>query len=141
MHSNHSPNILRQSPKSIEKIISKTSSDKDIFDKSTKSYKSVLKESGFKDRLNYIPPETNTGQSKRKKNLKIIWFNYTRSVKTNTGKTFLCLLSKHFPPKYSMHKTFNRNMEKISYSCLRNIIPTTAAFCPQSSNTLDEFAG
>ena len=67
MHSNNSPNILRQSPKSIQKIISKTSSDNDIFDKSTKTYKGVLKESGFKDKLNYIPTETNTGQSKRKK--------------------------------------------------------------------------
>ena len=47
--------------KSIEKRICETSSDKDIFDKSIKAYKDAFKENGFKDELNYIPPETSNG--------------------------------------------------------------------------------
>ena len=38
-HSNHPPSILKQLSKSIEKRISETSSNKDIFDESIKPYK------------------------------------------------------------------------------------------------------
>ena len=41
-HSDNSPSILKQLPKSIEKRISETSSNKDIFDKSIKPYKDAL---------------------------------------------------------------------------------------------------
>ena len=43
-HSNHPPSILKQLPKSIEKRISETPSNKDIFDESIKPYKDALKE-------------------------------------------------------------------------------------------------
>ena len=42
-------------------------------------------------------------------------------MKSNTGRIFLHLLSKHFPWNHTIHKIFNRNTVKISYSCLRNI--------------------
>ena len=115
------PSILKQLPKSFEKRISEMSSNKDIFDESIKPYKNALKESGFSETLNYIAPTTNKEQKIRKR--KIIWFNppFSRSVKSNIGRTFLCLLSKHFPQNHTMHKIFNRNTVKISYSCLRNI--------------------
>ena len=58
-HSNHPPCILKQLPKSIEKRISKTSSNKGIFDESIKLYKNALKESGFSEALNYIAPTIN----------------------------------------------------------------------------------
>ena len=53
----------------------------------------------------------------------MIWFNppFSRSAKSNIGKILLCLLSKHFPRNHTIHKIFNRNTVKISYSCLRNI--------------------
>ena len=44
-HSNDPPNIFKQLPKLIEKRISETSSNKDIFDESIKQYKGALKES------------------------------------------------------------------------------------------------
>ena len=47
--SNHSPNILKQLPKSILKRISDTSSSKDIFDKSIPIYQNILYESSFKE--------------------------------------------------------------------------------------------
>ena len=58
-HSNHPTRIIKQLSKSIEKQISKTSSNQDIFDESIKLYKDVLKESGFSEPLNYIAPTTN----------------------------------------------------------------------------------
>ena len=65
-HSNHPPSILKQLPKSIEKRISETSSNKDIFDESIKPYKDALKESGFNEALNYIAPTTNKKQKSGK---------------------------------------------------------------------------
>ena len=63
-HSNHPPSILKQLPKSIEKRISETPSNKDIFDESIKSYKDALKESGISEALNYIAPTTNKKKKK-----------------------------------------------------------------------------
>ena len=112
--------ILKQLPKSIENQISVTSSNKDIFDKSIMPYKDALKESGFSEALNYIGPITSKKQKNRKR--KIIWFNppFSRSVKSNISRIFLHLLSKHLPRNHTMHKIFNRNTVKISYSCLKN---------------------
>ena len=120
-HSNHPLSILKQLPKSIEKRISKTPSNKDIFDESIKPYKDALKESSFSEALNYIAPTTNKKQKNRKP--KIIWFNppFSNSVRSNIRGIFLRLLLKHFPRNHTTHKIFNRNTVKISYSCLRNI--------------------
>ena len=120
-HSNDPPSILKQLPKSIEKRIFATSSNKDIFDKSIKPYEDGLKASGFNEVLNYIASTTNKKQENRKR--KIIWFNppFSRIVKSNIGRIFLHLLSKHFPRNHTMHKIFNKNTVKISYSCLKNI--------------------
>ena len=121
-HSNHRPSILKQLPKSIEKRISETSSNNAIFDESINGYKEALKEKGFTEALNYIAPTAKKKQKTRK--WKIIWFNpaFSKSVKSNIGRIFLRLLSKHFPWNHTMHKIFNRNTVKISYSCLRKII-------------------
>ena len=37
------------------------------------------------------------------------------------GKNFLHLLVKHFPANNKMHKVFNRNTVKVSYSCMKNM--------------------
>ena len=39
----------------------------------------------------------------------------------NIGKIFLQLLSKHFPEDHQMEKFFNKNIVKITYSCMSNI--------------------
>ena len=62
-----------------------------------------------------------TRNVKEKRN--VIWFNppCSKNVKTNIGKTFLQLLSKHFPKEHQMNKICNKNTVKISYSCMNNI--------------------
>lgn len=42
-------------------------------------------------------------------------------MKTNVAKTFLHLIDKHFPRTHKLHKIFNRNTVKVSYSCTENI--------------------
>ena len=81
-------------------------------------------ECGFKEELKYTPSDTsfqeeNDQRTRRRK----IWFNppYSRSVKTNTGKNFLHLLLNHFPTNNKMHKIFNKNTMKVSYSCIKNM--------------------
>ena len=53
----------------------------------------------------------------------ITWFipPYSRNVETNVGKCFLSLIDKHFPKSNPLHKIFNRNTLKLSYSCMGNI--------------------
>ena len=54
---------------------------------------------------------------------KNIWFNppYSMDVRTNIGKTFLKSITKHFPNGNSLHKIFNKNTFKVSYSCMSNM--------------------
>ena len=124
-HSSHPPNILKQLPKFIEKRISETSSNTDVFNRSIKIYKDALHESNFKEILKFVipAPKNNDENQKRKRKRNIIWFNlpHSKNVKTNIGKTFLQLLSKHFPKDHKMHNIFNKNTVKISYSCMNNI--------------------
>ena len=122
---NHPPNILKQLPKSIAKHISETSSNEEIFNKSTKIYSKALKESGFTDEPKYLPNEVQelANNNRRIRKRKIIWFNppYSKNVKTNVGKVFLKLLKKHFSTSHVLHKIFNRNTVKISCSCMKSI--------------------
>ena len=56
--------------------------------------------------------------------MKIIWFNppYSKHVKTNIGKIFMKLISKHFPKQHKYYKIFNKNTVKLSYSCMPNML-------------------
>ena len=57
------------------------------------------------------------------RNNETIWYNppYTNNVRTNIGREFLKLIDKHFPHENKLHKIFNRNTVKVSYSCMENI--------------------
>ena len=46
---------------------------------------------------------------------------YSNNVETNVGKCFLSLIDQHFPKSNPLHKIFNRNTLKLSYSCMNNI--------------------
>ena len=56
----------------------------------------------------------------RKRN--ITWPNppFSLNVSTNIGKKFFTLLGKHFPKTHRLHKLFNPNNVKVSYSSLSN---------------------
>ena len=62
---------------------------------------------------------TVTNSTKNRKR-KVIWFHppYSFNISTNIGKKLFNLLGKHFPKTHQLHKYFNHNNVKVSYSCL-----------------------
>ena len=51
-----------------------------------------------------------------------MWFNptYILNVSTNIDEKLFSLLDKNFSRKHQLHKLFNRNNVKVSYSSLPN---------------------
>ena len=84
-------------------------------------YEQRLLQCWYNEKLNYTEENNKMKKKSRKRN--ILWFNppYSKSVKTNIGKLFLCLINKHFLPTHKYRKILNRNTFKISYSCMPNI--------------------
>ena len=82
-------------------------------------YNDALKHSGYNVHLKYTNNKSET-QKPRKRN--IIWFKrpFSASISTNVVKTFLQLVTKHFPRSHKLYKTFNCNTVKVSYSCMNN---------------------
>ena len=46
---------------------------------------------------------------------------FSETVETNVAKLFFRLLDKHLPKSHLLHKIFNRNTIKVSYSCMNNV--------------------
>ena len=84
-------------------------------------YYNALKDSGYTEKISY----TNNPQATRKRTRQrnIIWFNppFSSNVRTSIGGIFLKLIRKHFPKKSTLHKIFNQNTMKVSYSCMPNV--------------------
>ena len=72
-------------------------------------------------KLNYSTQSITPSSHAPKRN--IIWFNpaYSKNVRTNIGTVFLRLVDTHFPKSSALHKIFNRNTIKVSYSCMKNV--------------------
>ena len=125
-HSNHPPTILNELPKSIAKRMSDLSSSENIFHDATHVYKEALRKSGFTCDLVYTPKQTdhnNNNNENKKRRRKIVWFNppFSKSVKSIIGKTYLNLIKMYFPETNKLHKIFNKNTVKVSYSCMSNM--------------------
>ena len=124
--SNHPPTVIAHIPNAVEKRLSTLSSNKKVFDKSSKLYKEALQKCGYKKNINYEiqkVDEKKEENKNKKRSRKIIWYNppFSANVKTNIGRKFLALIKKHFPPENKFHKIFNKNTTKISYSCMKNM--------------------
>ena len=70
--------------------------------------------------MSYAQTEVKTNKNRSRN---IIWFNppFSQNIKTNIGKIFLKLIKKHFPNHHRLHKIFNLNTIKLSYSCMSNM--------------------
>ena len=83
-----------------------------------------MAESGFKHKITFQGQQNTSTVIYNIKNRKrkIVWFNppFSLNASTNIGKTFFSLLGKHFPKTHQLHKLFNRNNVKVSYSSLPN---------------------
>ena len=98
------------------------SSPKNIFQESTIYYKKCIKNSGYKNKLQYQKPKENN-QNKKKRKRNIIWSNplYSKSVKTNIGEIFIKLISKHLLPNHKFGKIFDKTQLKLRHFCMPNI--------------------
>lgn len=108
-------------PKAICKRISTLSDSKETFRNTIPEYEKALTESGFSHDCKYDKKPQKCDKKQRKR--KILWYNppYSKNVATNVGKEFFKLLDRHFPEKSPLHKIFNRNTVKLSYSCMQNM--------------------
>ena len=119
--SNHPKQIIDQIPLSINKRLSNNSSNEKIFNETKDEYIEALKKSGYKSpQLKFNKPQK---AKPRKRRRNIIWFNppFNKNVSSNIAKQFLHLIDKHFSKNKKLHKLFNRNNVKVSYSCTPNI--------------------
>ncbi|KAL9982995.1 hypothetical protein ACROYT_G005115 [Oculina patagonica] len=121
--SNHPPSIIRHLPATISTRISGLSCDTDEFNKASQVYNDALKFSGYRDSLRYVRDDNRTDRRRRNRPRNIIWFNppYSENIQTNIARSFLHLVDKHFPRSHILHKVFNRNNVKVSYSCTNNM--------------------
>ena len=119
-NSNHPPKVLKNIPKGINTRLSNISSSEEVFDRAKPAYQSALNASGYDYQLHYSPQPRRARKSRGRN---VIWFNppFNSNVKTNVGKEFFKILDKCFPDEHPLHKIFNRNTIKLSYSTMPNV--------------------
>jgi hypothetical protein len=122
IESNHPPAVLKNIPMGINKRLSEICSNEEVFHRAKPPYQKALNDNGYEYDLHYIPSPTQT-ESKRSRKRNVIWYNppFDQSVKTNIGKEFLTIITKCFPPTNKLHKIFNKNTVKLSYSCMPSV--------------------
>ena len=118
--SNHPPSVLRSIPEAINKRLSNISSDKHSFDLAVPPYQEALRKSGYDYKLNYNPQPPKRGKNRSRN---ITWYNppFNSNVSTNVEQRFLKIVAECFPPHHTLHKIFNKNTLKISYSSMPNV--------------------
>ena len=82
-------------------------------------YQEALKKSGYDYKLNY-----KTQPSKRARNRnRNVTFNppLNSNDLTSVGHKFLRIVDECFPPHHCLHKIFNRNTLRLSYSTMPNV--------------------
>ena len=120
--SNHSPNIIKHLPKSINRRISSLSYNEEHFNNVKHYYEDQLKSCGYSEPFSFMNETPANNRNKTRKS-NIIWFNspYSQSVKSNVRKIFLKLVRSHFPKTHRFHKIFSKNNVKVSCSCMNNM--------------------
>ena len=120
--SNYPPKIIKNLPTLTAKRLSKYWLSVKIFNFAKVEYENNLENSWYHS-INLNHTKTRKIKPKNNRSQSIIWFNplYSQSVITNVAKCFLKLLDHHFPKSNKLHKVFNRNTVKVTYSCTENI--------------------
>ena len=127
--SNHPPAIIKNIPTNVNKRLSSISSSEKLFQKAAPLFQEAIEKSGYDFKLTYQPQPDNQAPKKQKRKRPALWFNppYNATVKTNIGRDFLRLIDECFPPSNTLHKIFNRQTVKVSYSTTPNMAQTIAA--------------
>ena len=119
--SDHQPHVIKQLTNSINKRLCENSVNEQVFNTVKPVHENGLHKSGYKSNLKHS--EEIHQHSSNKRTRKITWFNppFSQTVKTKIANLFFRLLNKHFPKSHLLHKIFNRNTIKVSYSCMNNV--------------------
>ena len=124
-NSNHPPSILKNIPEAVTRRLSRISANEDVFKEAIPPYQNALNMSGYDYVMKYEETHT-THNEKKNRRRRIIWFNppWSANCSTKIGAKFLNLVDTCFPPDNPLHKIFNRNTLKVSYSCMPNMAQT-----------------
>ena len=130
----HPPSILKNVPHSVNDRLSRISANEQLFDEAAPPYQKALEDSGYAYKLKYSPPEI---RGRKNRPRKIIYFNppFSLNVKTNVGGRFLQIIRQCFPKGHPLHKIFNMNTVKVSYSCMPNM---TRVIAGHNARLLDQ---
>ena len=126
--SNHPPAIIQQLPKSIRRISILSLMNRHFPQwqiRMKQPLRTVTKKPSLTNAaVSSTPtPDNRTPLKKRKGKRQIKWFNppLSKNVRSNIGRDFFKIIDKHFPKSNKLHKLFNRNTVKVSYSCTENM--------------------
>ena len=108
--SNHPPHIIKQLPASINRRISDNSCNEHEFKKAKPIYDDALKSNGYTKLLSFNK-HRHPVRPRRNRQRNTIWYNppFSKSVKTNIGRTFLKVIFRHFPRHHIYHSLFNKH--------------------------------
>ena len=87
-------------------------------------YEDTLSQASYINKLVYHALSSSNLEKIKKNCLRnFILFNppYSKIVTTRLGHSFLHLTDTHFPKYHTFNKIFNKNKEKVSYSCIQNM--------------------
>ena len=92
-----------------------------MFNSTKLEYEQALIKCWHTTKLTYTPPNHEQNNVRRTWQLKIVWFKppFNLDVSNKVAKIFLNLIEKHFSHSSKLHKIFNKNTVKVSYSCTR----------------------
>ena len=103
-------------------MLSRISSNKEVFDAAKAPYQEALRKSGYRHVLEYEPAQEKS-KKKKTRSRPVTWFNppFSLNVTSKVGKEFLSLVDKSFPPSNPLHKLFTRSTLKLSYRRMPNM--------------------
>ena len=109
-------------PEAVNKRLSKNSANQKIFEDAIPPFQNALNSCGYSYQMKYEPNQSRYKINKNNHKRNVIWFNppWSLNCKTKVGAKFLELVRTSFPPSHPLHKIFNRNTLKVSYSCMPN---------------------
>ena len=123
--SNHPPSIIKNIPPAVNRRLSSIASNEAVFVAETIVNQEALAASGYNHKLKFEPIHNPGGRS-RHRGRRRTYFNppFSVNVETNVAAKFLKIIDSCFPPSNPLHKIFNRNTVKVSYSTMPNMKQT-----------------
>ena len=98
-HSNHPPSIIKKIPSNHQQKNLPALLEPNILPMCRTALRASPQDSNFQADLQHADPPNEASSQRKQRRINIIWFNptFSKSIKTNIGRSFLQLIDKHFP--------------------------------------------